>query len=120
MAKARHLGLNLSAYGETFLFTIQDGLIILCVFIFDKQISIVEEISFYGGFAIYATLLLGDHDLPENFWVAVSGSIIYLALMKYGFQMHKSWREGSTGQVSFGTIVLHYIVHASRTISVLL
>ena len=120
MAKARHLILNLSAYGELLLFTIQDGLIILCVFIFDKKISIVEEISFYGGFTLYATILISDHGLPEYFWVAISGSIIYFSLMKYGFQMYKSCREGSTGQVSFGTVALHYIVHASRTISILI
>ena len=58
LAKAIHIGLTFSVYGDMLLMSIQSGLVILCYFNYDKTVSNTEKIVFTGGFALYATILL--------------------------------------------------------------
>ena len=97
LAYARHLGYGVALYGETILITIQNCVVVLCMYRFDSEIRRQEKMLAIGMFLLYATVLLHDVNVTEQVWAVISTSVIFLSLFSRGSQIYENYRNKSTG-----------------------
>lgn len=73
-----HLALAFSVYGETVSILIQNTIITLLIYTYDKNIGIVEKVGFLACFSGWAAFLLTDTHVPEHLWPLITSSTIFL------------------------------------------
>ena len=65
LGNARYQGLAFSDYGENAIIIVQNIVVILLIYNYDKTISMIEKLAFVVFFGAYAFLLLDATMVPE-------------------------------------------------------
>ena len=115
-----HLGLDFWVYGETFVITVQNLIIILMIWSMDKKISIGEKILFVTITAGVVFLMFEASLMTEDMWALVSSSSILLNMSARVPQILQNFSAKSTGQNAFATFFLNWAGGIARTATVVL
>ena len=118
LGASRHLDLPISVYGETAVIIVQNIIIILLIYHYDKTVSFVEKVFFLGFFAGYGFVLLQDQHVPEEAWNVLSGSNIILNLLSRVPIIWSNFSNKSTGVLAFATFFLGWAGSVARTATV--
>ena len=65
---SRHKGLEFSIYGDTIIILGQNAMVILLIWSYNKEISIVEKILAATFLSTYCFILVSDTMLTEEMW----------------------------------------------------
>lgn len=119
LSYSRHLDLPFSVYGETISVLVQNTIVILLMYKFDKSIGMGEKVGVLGVLAVYAAVLVLDQGVPEQVWSAVSSSCILFNIMSRVPQIYQNFASKSTGVLAFATIFLAFAGSIARLGTVL-
>ena len=111
--------LDFSEYGENAIIIVQNVVVILLIYNYDKSISLVEKLLFVALISTYATWLLMDTSVPEEAWPFVTSSCILCNCMSRMPQIYSNFSNKSTGVLSFITFFLGWAGSTARFIGVL-
>ena len=109
-----------SDYGENAIITVQNAIVILLIYAYDKSISMVEKLVVIVAFSGYTTFLLMDQDVPEHAWPMIASSCIILNCMARIPQIYSNFKSKSTGVLAFVTFLLAWAGSGARTVGVCL
>ena len=115
-----HLGLDFWVYGETFVITVQNLIIILMIWSMDKKISVLEKGVFVITTTGVAYLMFEASMMTEDMWALVSSSSILLNMSARVPQILQNFSAKSTGQNAFATFFLNWAGGIARTATVVL
>ena len=80
-AYSMHLALPMSVYGEALIILVQNLLIIMLLWSYDKNIGMFEKLFFAAAISGYMYVLFsGNVDVPEEAWVYISSSTIMFSI----------------------------------------
>lgn len=111
--------LDFSEYGENAIIIVQNVVVILLIYNYDKSISLVEKLLFVALISTYSTWLLMDTSVPEEAWPFVTSSCILCNCMSRMPQIYSNFSNKSTGVLSFITFFLGWAGSTARFIGVL-
>ena len=111
--------LAFSEYGENAIIIVQNVVVILLIYNYDKTISLVEKLLFVALISTYATWLLMDTNVPEEAWPFVTSSCILCNCASRMPQIYSNFSNKSTGVLSFITFFLGWAGSTARFIGVL-
>lgn len=97
LANSMRLNLSFSVYGEAVFINIQNVLIILLVWKFNKSISIVEKIVFFLFTSVYAFVIFEGSMMTPELWDIVVSSQLVLQIIQRVPQIITTFKNGSTG-----------------------
>lgn len=120
LGNALNQGLAFSDYGENAIIIVQNVVVILLIYKYDKTISIVEKLLFVAFFSGYAYWILNATMVPDHAWVMIAGSCIFMNCASRMPQIKSNFDNKSTGVLSFITFFLSWAGSMARTIGVLL
>ena len=78
LGNALHQKLAFSVYGENAIILVQNAIVILMIYYYDKSVGIVEKIVYVIFMVTYTTWLIMDVNVPEEVWPALSGASVLL------------------------------------------
>ena len=119
LGNARHQQLAFSEYGENAIIIVQNVVVILLIYNYDKTIGIGEKLLFVASMSSYATWLLMDTSVPEEAWPFVTSSCILCNCMSRMPQIYSNFSNKSTGVLSFVTFFLAFAGSMARFVGVL-
>lgn len=117
---SRHLQLDFSVYGETFLVISQNVIIIYLIWQKSKNVGLIEKILAGSFMSSYFCVLFQDTQVPEHVWTYVSSSTLFLNILSRLPQIVEICRNGSTGQLAFATCFLAWAGSIGRLSTVLI
>ena len=91
MAYARHLATPLNIYLETIAISIQNLIVVLAIYWYDRKLPLHEKILFLGSFGLYAIILLADEKVTDYHWFLVSSSVMAFSFLARGSQFWANW-----------------------------
>ena len=115
MAYARHLGLPLAIYGETVLVSVQLAVLLLIILYYDKTYSDRERVLMVVLLSAYSAILWDGSSLSKEAWNIVSGSAMLISLVCRWTQIRTNFCNGSTGELSRGSMFFMWAMSVSRT-----
>ena len=117
-ANSMHLNLPFSVYGEALIIIVQNLLITLLIWKYDKNIGFLEKIAFLVFITGYMVVLFQDTMIPEESWKLISSSTIIFGVISRVPQILSNFASGSTGQLSFVTFFLAWTGTVARSATV--
>ena len=113
-AYSMHLALPILVYGETLIIIVQNLMIVLLIWKYDKSIGMVEKFIFTASLSAYMFVLFSDTMIPEESWVLISSSTVLFGLASRVPQIWSNYQAQSTGQLAFITFILAWTGSAAR------
>ena len=106
MSYAMHRGFPLHLCGDALAICLQNFIVVFFFFYYDKSCQLREKMLFAGLFGCYATFLLQDTRVPDELWMFIATTNPCFSLFSRSVQIHKNFKNGSTGQLAGGTLYL--------------
>ena len=78
LGNALHQKLAFSVYGENAIILVQNAIVILLIYYYDKSVGIGEKIVYILFMIVYVSWLIMDVNVPEEAWPAISGCSVLL------------------------------------------
>lgn len=120
LSYSRHLNLDLSVYGENIIILVQQVVILLLIYHYDPDVSLIEKIVFVAFFASYPTWLIMDTAVPETVWPMIPSSCLLFNILSRIPLIYSNFTSKSTGVLSFITFLLAWGGAVARLATVLI
>ena len=104
-----HQKLAFSVYGENAIILVQNAIVILLIYYYDKSVSFGEKIVFMLFMGAYLTWLIMDVNVPEEVWPTLSGCTVLLNIASRVPQIITNFQNKSTGVLAFFTFLLAWV-----------
>ena len=98
---------------------VQNFLIILLIWNFNKSIGALEKVFVFVFFSAYAYVLFTDALIPQQVWTVISSSSTVLGIAGKVPQIWTNFSTKSTGQMAFFTFLLAWLGSIARLGTVL-
>jgi mannose-P-dolichol utilization defect protein 1 len=108
-----------SVYGETLIIMCQNFIIILLIWSYNKEVSIIQKAFVASLFGAYAYALFTPGTLTADHWQLIQGSGIATGLLSRLPQIYTIFAESSTGQLSLITQTLQAVGGLARLATVM-
>lgn len=118
-AQAMSSGLPFSVYGENLIILVQNAMIMLLIFQYNKDIGMLEVMFVIGFFGAWGFSLFAGGFMTPELWQMVSTSNSVLSLVGKGPQLWTNFCNKSTGQMAFVTFLLNFLGGIARLGTVL-
>mmetsp|Transcript_17244 Transcript_17244/g.12316 ORF Transcript_17244/g.12316 Transcript_17244/m.12316 type:complete len:149 (-) Transcript_17244:321-767(-) len=118
-AYSYHKGVHFSVYGENAVIGVQNLIIILLYWKYNKSIQWKEKLFCVLFFLIYCFILFSDKVIPETLWKLIVSSNILVIFGSRLPQIFANYSNKSTGQLSFITFFLSFMGSAVRLMTVI-
>eukprot|EP00352_Strombidinopsis_acuminata_P005593 CAMPEP_0176372076 /NCGR_PEP_ID=MMETSP0126-20121128/25143_1 /TAXON_ID=141414 ORGANISM="Strombidinopsis acuminatum, Strain SPMC142" /NCGR_SAMPLE_ID=MMETSP0126 /ASSEMBLY_ACC=CAM_ASM_000229 /LENGTH=270 /DNA_ID=CAMNT_0017731785 /DNA_START=23 /DNA_END=835 /DNA_ORIENTATION=+ len=114
-----HLGLSFSVFGENLVILVQNMIIILLIWNYNKTIGIAQKGAFVVLAGLYMTILFQDQLISEDAWKMIQSSSNVMILFARCPQIYANFSAKSTGQLAFLTFLLNAVGANVRLLTVL-
>ena len=120
LATSRHLKLDFTVYGETITILVQQVIIILLIYKYDKDVGMLEKLAFVAFASAYSTVLLTETNVPENAWPLITSSNIIFNILSRLPIIYENFCSKSTGVLAFLTFFMGWAGAVARLGTVLM
>lgn len=115
--------LSFTVYGETFIIMVQNYIIILMIWFYNKDIGILEKLFIFAFFVGYAVIIfdpLGAGMLQEEHWKMISSASTFMNVCAKLPQIYTIYSNKSTGALAFFSFFLNFAGSIARLGTVLI
>lgn len=112
-------GIPFSVYGESLIIMVQNFLITLMIWHYNKTIATSEKILVAALGGAYAFALFSPGIISSEYWKLISSSNTMLNIAAKLPQIYTNFKMKSTGQMAFFTFLLSFLGSLARTATVL-
>ena len=115
-----HMSMDFSVYGDTILIIAQNSIVIILIWQYSKDVSIVEKLAVSALLSGYLIVLVQDTMVTDEIWVVIQSLAIAMVILSRAPQIATIFSEGSTGALSLVTVALGWFGSLSRLATVLI
>ena len=120
--QGKYSGLSFTVYGESFIIFGQNCIIILLIWLYNKNIGMLEKLVIFAFLIGYAFLLfdpLGKAIIQDEHWKLITSSSTFMNIMAKVPQILTIYSNKSTGALAFFTFFLNFAGSIARLGTVL-
>ena len=114
------MNMDFSVYGDTILIIAQNSIVIILMWQYTKDVSIVEKVAVSALLSSYLVVLVQDTMVTDEIWVIIQSFAIAMVILSRAPQIATIFSEGSTGALSLVTVALGWAGSLSRLATVLI